>query len=154
MLKIQQLFSFRLFVCFLCFTGVIFGGVMTFFFQDMFNAILAQVSHILPYTSKRESNQRDRAKKYLLIFQSIFRKWLWLRELLLIKNGSKWRNQQPSNSTCSMSWTPMKLSTTKPSLTSKKWDLTFSSEFGVKYFSKITMRCNGSNLKVKKGIAS
>ena len=47
---------------------------MTFFFQDMFNAILAQVSHILPYTSKRESNQRDRTKKYLLIFQSIFRK--------------------------------------------------------------------------------
>ena len=58
MLKIQQLFSFRLLVCFLCFTGVIFGGVMTFFFQDMFNAILAQVSRISPYTLKRESNRK------------------------------------------------------------------------------------------------
>jgi len=41
-MKLQnKLFSFRLLVSFLCFIGVIFGGVMTFFFQDMFNAILA-----------------------------------------------------------------------------------------------------------------
>ena len=31
---------------------------MTFFFQDMFNAILAQVSRISPYTLKRESNRK------------------------------------------------------------------------------------------------
>ena len=46
-MKLQnKLFSFRLLVSFLCFIGIIFGGVMTFFFQDMFNAILANVSDI------------------------------------------------------------------------------------------------------------
>ena len=46
-MKLQQkLFSFRLFVSIMCFIGIIFGGVMTFFFQDMFNAILANVSDI------------------------------------------------------------------------------------------------------------
>ena len=46
-MKLQQkLFSFRLFVSIMCFIGIIFGGVMTFFFQDMFNAILANVSYI------------------------------------------------------------------------------------------------------------
>lgn len=46
-MKLQnKLFSFRLLVSFLCFIGIIFGGVMTFFFQDMFNAILANVSYI------------------------------------------------------------------------------------------------------------